>query len=360
MQIIRHPQNLITPRFSPRRLFRNGEAGVSFDPSAYATAAWQDSAGTIPATAPGQTVGKIDGVNGLSATQATASARPILSRYPASGIRNLLNGAATQSVTVTAVAHTLTFYGTGTVTLSGASSAGPLVGTGVDDRVSLTFMPTAGALTLTVSGTITSPQLEIGSSATAAQTRVSPYDITEAGQPDVWALKFDGIDDFLVTPSIDFTGTDKMTVFAGVHKTSDAATQMLFETSTAAQSNDGAFYFAPTLNGGSGLMSFLARGTTPNVRQATLSAPASFVMVGAVDIAAPSTALKINGASAVSVSSVGTGNFGNYPVYIGMRAGTSFPFSGYLTGLTVLGRTATDAEIARMERLYARKTGVTL
>lgn len=81
----------------------------------------------------------------------------------------LLNSAtlSTQSVTVAAVAHTLSFYGTGTVTLSGVSTAGPLVGTGATDRVKLTFTPTAGSLTLTVTGTCTLGQLEAGSFATS-------------------------------------------------------------------------------------------------------------------------------------------------------------------------------------------------
>lgn len=74
---------------------------------------------------------------------------------------------STQSRTVTAVAHTLSFYGTGTVTLSGASTAGPLVGTGANNRVTLTFTPTAGTLTLTVSGTVTNAQLEAGAFATS-------------------------------------------------------------------------------------------------------------------------------------------------------------------------------------------------
>ena len=74
--------------------------------------------------------------------------------------------ATTQVRTVTAVQHTLSFYGTGTVTLSGAFS-GSLVGTGVSDRVSLTFTPTAGNLTLTVNGTVTDWQLEAGSNATS-------------------------------------------------------------------------------------------------------------------------------------------------------------------------------------------------
>ena len=79
----------------------------------------------------------------------------------------LLNSAtlSTQNVTVTAAAHTLSFTGSGTITLSGASTAGPLVGTGTGEgnRVSLTFTPTAGTLTLTVSGTVSNAQLELGS-----------------------------------------------------------------------------------------------------------------------------------------------------------------------------------------------------
>ena len=76
----------------------------------------------------------------------------------------LLNSAtlSTQSVTVAATANTLSFYGTGTVTLTGVSTAGPLVGTGANNRVSLTFTPTAGALVLTVSGSVTNAQLEAG------------------------------------------------------------------------------------------------------------------------------------------------------------------------------------------------------
>jgi hypothetical protein len=75
---------------------------------------------------------------------------------------------ATQGIAVTAQQYTLSFYGTGTITLSGASTAGPLVGTGVaPNRVSLTFTPAAGALTLTVSGTIAFPQLETGPTATS-------------------------------------------------------------------------------------------------------------------------------------------------------------------------------------------------
>jgi hypothetical protein len=96
------------------------------------------------------------------------------------GTNLLLNSAtlSTQSVTVAAAANTLSFYGTGTVTLTGVSTAGPLVGTGANDRVSLTFTPIVGVLVLTVSGSVTNAQLEAASTpssyiptTTAAVTR---------------------------------------------------------------------------------------------------------------------------------------------------------------------------------------------
>jgi len=73
----------------------------------------------------------------------------------------------TQGVTVAAAAHTLSFRGTGTITLTGTSTAGPLVGTGANDRITLTFTPTAGTLTLTISGSCTNVNLEAGAFASS-------------------------------------------------------------------------------------------------------------------------------------------------------------------------------------------------
>lgn len=74
---------------------------------------------------------------------------------------------STQNVAVSATAYTLSFFGTGTVTLSGASTAGPLVGTDATTKVRLTFTPSAGTLTCTVSGTVKWANLEAGSFATS-------------------------------------------------------------------------------------------------------------------------------------------------------------------------------------------------
>ena len=66
---------------------------------------------------------------------------------------------STQNVSTSASEYSVSFYGTGTITFSGSYS-GSLVGTGVNDRVYLTFTATSGTLTSTVSGSVTNAQIE--------------------------------------------------------------------------------------------------------------------------------------------------------------------------------------------------------
>ncbi len=74
---------------------------------------------------------------------------------------------ATQSATVAAQSYVLTFYGTGTVTLSGAHFA-VIVGDGAyPARKTYVFTPSAGALLVTVVGTVQYAQIEAGAFATS-------------------------------------------------------------------------------------------------------------------------------------------------------------------------------------------------
>ncbi len=74
---------------------------------------------------------------------------------------------ATQNVAVSAIAYTISFYGTGTITLSGAHVA-TINGSGAfPTRTTLTFTPSAGTLTCTVTGTVQYANIEAGSYATS-------------------------------------------------------------------------------------------------------------------------------------------------------------------------------------------------
>ena len=286
--------------------------------------------------------------------------RGVYGWMPKTGRRNLLNATdtlLTQSVTVTAVAHTLAFTGTGTVTLSGASTAGPLVGTGASNRVTLTFTPTAGSLTLTVSGSVTLAQLELGSTATAYQRVASQYDITEAGVPTCYYVQADGVDDAYVTPTIT-PNTDKVQVFAGVRKLSDAATSSLTGMSVFPPSNNGVFeMFAPGNAGAT--YGWRTKGTIDVLQvPGAFASPITNVLTGLADISGDTAALRVNGTQvAQSTTDQGTGNYLAYPAYIYGRGGTSLPFNGLDFGHAVrFGPNLDAATIARVESLIARNT----
>jgi hypothetical protein len=104
---------------------------------------------------------------------------------------------ATQSVTTTATSWTLSFYGTGSITLSGGAT-GTLNGTGASNRVSLTVTAAAASTTLTVAGPVTSVQFEAGASASSyiaalgtAATRVPDGPSETVTAPAAWTMVVD-------------------------------------------------------------------------------------------------------------------------------------------------------------------------
>ncbi len=297
---------------------------------------------------------------GNHAVAPTDAARPTYGIEPKTGRRNLLlatDTMATQSLTVTAVAHTLAFTGTGTVTLTGASIAGPLIGTGASNRVSLTFTPTAASLTLTVVGSVTLAQLEVGSTATAYQRVGTAFDVTEAGVPTVHYVQYDGVDDSFATPTIT-PGIDKAQVFAGVRKLSDAARGIIAEFGPDGQPGrlilQGPSANATSNYGFSSFGSTFVSTTTPQ----SYAAPITNVITGLGDISGDLATLYANGTQvAQSVANQGTGNYLAYPLYIGRRGGTLLPFNGRDYGLIVrFGANLDASTITATETYLASKT----
>lgn len=167
-------------------------------------------------------------------------------------------------------------------------------------------------------------------------------------------LKFDGTDDWLATPSIDFTGTDKMMVCAGVRKLSNATAGILVELGNA---SPGAFWFgAPGNASTEDIFNFSDVGGSRNVRLST-AAPITGVYSSRADFGAKTIAGRINTNPMVAVGSFGSGGtYGNYPLYIGRRAGTSLPFNGHLYGLIIRGAATSDSQIKSVERYVNTKT----
>lgn len=174
-------------------------------------------------------------------------------------------------------------------------------------------------------------------------------------------LDLDGSDDFLLTNSIDFTATDKVSVFAGVRKLSDAAGTQIIAELSASSANNGTFNIAASTIG-TAVYGLNSRGTASAgaVSPTNYPAPISNVLSGVANISGASAILRVNGAQvSQSSSSQGTGNFGNYPLYLFRRGGTTLPFYGHFYGAIIVGRLATYAEVRNIERLLATRVGVT-
>jgi hypothetical protein len=235
--------------FSPLALFAAGEQGAWYDPSDFSTM-YQDSAGTTPVTAVGQSVGKILDKSGRNnhASQATAASRPVLQQDG--------NGK---------------YY-----------------------------------------------------------------------------LAFDGVDDTMTTAAIDFTATDKMSVFAGVNKQTNTGANMLVELGPGGGA--GSFYVAAPDSGAN--YSFAVAGSVANAQAGftatTFTAPITNVISCNYDTAEADRAgevkPRVNGVvptlTGLGGASCGSGPFGaSFALYVGRRGGLSLPFNGRIYSLIVRGKT---------------------
>jgi hypothetical protein len=93
---------------------------------------------------------------------------------------NTTGNLSTQSVTVTAIPHTLSFYGAGQIVLSGAKVATITPSELYGYRQTYVFTPTAGTLVLTVTGVVQYAQLERVNSSTGASCATSYIPTTSA------------------------------------------------------------------------------------------------------------------------------------------------------------------------------------
>jgi hypothetical protein len=238
-----------------------------------------------------------------------------------------------------------------TATITAGQAYGAVQLTNADNVKSYTGVTNAGVF-------IWGIQLETGSSATAYQRVGLTSDVTESGKRDCWGLLFDGSDDSLITASVDFSATDKMTVMVGVRKLSDAALGIIAELTNNSGGNPG---FALTGPAGSASTSYLFQSRGTSISQAiytnaAVTSPVTNVLVGTSSISGDSTVLRVNGLVAASDTTTdqGSGNYSNAALFFGRRNNGSLPFSGLIYTLVIRGATTPTSTIADFEKNLLR------
>jgi hypothetical protein len=401
--------------FTPATLFGTSDQGVWYDPSDFSTL-FQDSAGTTPVTALEQPVGLMLDKSGRGnhATQPTATSRPVVSaRVNLLTKTEELTNAAWTKESGTTVSSTLVAAPDGSLTAftvtgdglsgvfqapAGSASLGQTTRAvylrvasgaatvGIKDPVNTQGITTCNLTTTWQQFTLTETTPPTGGFAAGIWIFNIPRTGIEVAWPDLRVandgvnlppyqrvntatdydsvgfpvyLRADGVDDGMVTNSINFTATDKMTAVVGVRKLSDATTMAIAETSNDPAANDGTFsiyYSGISTVGGYGCSS---KGTITAIAPITglYPSPITNVLTGIGNISGDSAILRVNAIqAAISTTDQGTGNYGNYPLYLFRRGGTTLPFNGRFYGMTIVNKLLSTTELAQLETYTNGKT----
>jgi hypothetical protein len=190
-------------------------------------------------------------------------------------------------------------------------------------------------------------ELEYGLAATSYQRVVTATNYNAIGFPKYFWT--DGVDDNMATASVSFS-TDKMSVYAGLNKLSDAAAGSVLELSATIASNNGTFQLTAPV-AASATFGYASKGTVlASTSIGSLASPSKRVISAFSDIAGDSVRIDINGTDGTPVvTDQGTGNYGNYPIYAFSRSGGTLPYNGQAHELILLARASTGTEITNTE-----------
>ena len=175
-------------------------------------------------------------------------------------------------------------------------------------------------------------------------------------------LQFDGVNDSLVSSTLNLTTTDKVTWSAGFYVDSATSGSVAIEFSSNTNTNTGSFYIsAPSsvLDHGFGLRGSSASPVFAVVSNVYINDQNSDVATGILDIGQATKELelipRLNQTTITNINwsgaaNAGTGNFGNYPLYLGARGGTTAFFNGHIYQVIIRGVTSTADQIYKTER----------
>jgi hypothetical protein len=157
-------------------------------------------------------------------------------------------------------------------------------------------------------------------------------------------LLFDGSADGLINPAtLNLTATDELTVVAKVTKYSDAARGLIASLSTSPGANSGIFTMEVPGSPLVGYRSYVKGTIASTVDTGPIAAPDTSTLTIEGKIANDLARLRINDGPWFNGSTdMGSGNFGNYPLFVGMLGNLSAYLNGSVVGLCIFPKLDDD------------------
>lgn len=256
------------------------------------------------------------------------------------------------------------FKGTGAFTMTTFNPSASLFAAGEKGAwfdasdLSTMFQNVAGTTPVTAVGQFVGKWLDKSGNGNhavaAADNNTRPtYQIDTEGNPNVTFTK--AALSLMSTPSIDFTGTAKMTVCTGLNPTDQSSAGIAVSLSSSPTTNTGTFLVgAPSSTADH---SIYLRGTSTLQARVANAVDGDDIITALLDISQATKELQLtprlnyiqysggqidwNG-----TTTAGTGNFGNWPLYLGS---SSTPYGGKIYQVIVRGAVSTTAQIYQIE-----------
>lgn len=240
--------------------------------------------------------------------------------------------------------------------------------------LSTLWADTAGTIPATINGAVARMDDKSGNGHHLIQATLGLRPILRADGA-LRYLEFDGSTSSrrLAVAGVNLSGSDKLTLWAGVRKIGTAGTGGVIESGVSAGVGieNGSFLLCAPDTGVTDNYAVYIRGTeTTGFAITSFVAPITNVISAYMDIAGAARANEIfprvNGAVPTlggrGSANAGTGNFGNLPITVGARpsgGGAQF-FNGRLYGLIIRGGASNSGTISLTERYIGSKTGITI
>lgn len=169
----------------------------------------------------------------------------------------------------------------------------------------------------------------------------------------------DGTDDWMVTGNIDLSSTSNMSIVAGAEKLNELAPfyQALAELGPGDVEGSFALWHPYSDTQHSRVVARGAGATSQTVFASDVPGNRTDVLTSTIEFGAFRIRYKVSGTQYPNyVGTADSGKFGNLPLYLFSRAGTSSRFRGVFYGLIVVGRLLSAGELASAHEFMRNKS----